>query len=174
MQNRCGPEGYASQGLPRQDRYRLQRHQVRRRCHPPEASRQPIHGEAHQRPHRARPPLPLTRGLPQARQAQLRQATKGQGDWRAPADEAPGRTAPRRAHCQPQGAEAREHHTRTLRDLHLDVDRWLGWIGWQNGIRMVNGVVSRTSRLFSLLHFLTHGKRRYHGADTVVCLNGFE
>lgn len=174
MQNRCRPEGYALQGLPRQDRYRLQRHQVRRRCHPPEASRQPIHGEAHQRPHRARPPLPLTRGLPQARQAQLRQATKGQGDWRAPTDEAPARTAPRRAHCQPQGAEAGEHHTRALRDLHLEVDKWLrvDWLAKWDTDGQRRGFSDFS--IILLLHSLTHGNRRYHGADTVVCQNGFE
>lgn len=132
---RCGPEGYALQGLPRQDGHRLQRYQVGRRCHPPEAGRQPIHGEAHQRPHRARPPLALTRGLPQARQAQLCQATKGQGDWRAPADEARACHAPQRACRQPQGQQAGEHYTRTLRDLHLDVCKgasgvWAGKMGY--------------------------------------------
>merc|ERR1712230_130112 len=55
---RCCPEGHAVQGLPRQDRRCLQRHQVRRRCHSVQAGPHPVHREAHQRPYRARPPLP--------------------------------------------------------------------------------------------------------------------
>ena len=68
--------------LPRQDRYRLQRDPARCRHHLLQGRQRPVHGEARQRPYRARSPLCVPQRVLGARQVERCQEKGGQGEGR--------------------------------------------------------------------------------------------
>ena len=63
---------YATQGLPRKDWSRLQRHEERSRCHHLQESQAPLHREARQPPSRARFAFPIERRVRPPSQDQRR------------------------------------------------------------------------------------------------------
>ena len=69
----------APQSLPRKNRHRLQRHEIRRWCHNIQKSGQSIYREAGQCSHRARFPLSITGGIHQPSQGKCREEAEGEG-----------------------------------------------------------------------------------------------
>lgn len=109
---------YALQGLPRQDWHHLQRHKIIRRRDPTQASRQPIHGEAHQRTSRARSQVEVARRVPQQSQGECSQARDGKDGQCARAPQETACNAQRGAHRQRKG-QAREHCADCIRHFYL-------------------------------------------------------
>ncbi|QSS64084.1 ribosomal protein Srp1 [Histoplasma capsulatum] len=110
---------YAIQGLPRQDRCCLQRDKVRGWRHHLQARRKQIYGEARQRPHRARFPLPIQRRVPPASQGERCQKTEGQGGgYPHPSEETTNRT-PGGKNSKHGGKYARDNYTHCIRNDYL-------------------------------------------------------
>ncbi|KAH0537624.1 hypothetical protein GP486_008818, partial [Trichoglossum hirsutum] len=110
---------HALQGVPRQDRGGLQRHQERGGGDHVQEGGQPVHGETHQRAHRTRVALAIARRVCPPGQGERGEEAQGQGRGHAHPPQTPAGHAPRRAHGQHEGQPARDDHADPVRNDHL-------------------------------------------------------
>ena len=110
----------ALQSLPRQDRRRLQRDKERSRRHPLQASRQPLHREAYQRPSRAREIFALPRGVPHTSEGKRCEEEQGEGRGYADVPEAAAKEAKGRADDQCKRQQAGDYRADCVRDYDLE------------------------------------------------------
>lgn len=121
---------YATQGLPRKDWSRLQRHKERSRCHHLQESQAPVHREARQSPSRARFTLPIERRVRPPSQEQRRAEEEVKvGGYPRPLEETAFDATRVENHFH-EGQRTRDCRSDRIRDHHLKTFGWQGLLGF--------------------------------------------
>lgn len=123
----------ATQGLPRKDWSRLQRHKERGWCHHLQEGQAPLHREASQPPNRARFQVTIKRRVRPPSQEKRRVKEEIEDRWYTCSLEETTFDATRGPDHLDEGQRTRDHRTNRLRDDYLN-NRIAGFLGFCGGL----------------------------------------